>query len=211
MVHVAHPLGVRPTRTDSGRSGPSPVASEEAARACGAKLSRGFGSVARPGSRCGARTERAVPAVQHRARHVGVAPSVDVDGGRSGQPEQRASPCGERRRRRPGASSPGRPHLSARLRERRRRLPGSRIGAAVWTVPLRPAHMARNLHRLVSGARDPSLPDEIARMSTQVTGCGECAHPDGARFVASTLEVFAHHVTAHLKGWCPTRMRRVSL
>jgi len=80
-------------------------------------------------------------------------------------------------------------------------------GPCLYGLP----HMARNLHRLVSGARDPSLPDEIARMSTQVTGCGECAHPDGARFVASTLEVFAHHVTAHLKGWCPTRMRRVSL
>jgi NADH:ubiquinone oxidoreductase subunit F (NADH-binding) len=70
-------------------------------------------------------------------------------------------------------------------------------------------HMARNLHRLASGVRDPRLPDEIARMGAQVSGRGACAHPDGtARFVASTLEVFRDHVAAHLAGWCPSRMRR---
>jgi hypothetical protein len=28
--------------------------------------------------------------------------------------------------------------------------------------------------------------------------------------VASTLEGFRDHVAAHLGGWCPSRMRRVS-
>jgi NADH:ubiquinone oxidoreductase subunit F (NADH-binding) len=72
-------------------------------------------------------------------------------------------------------------------------------------------HLARNLHRLAAGVRDSRLPGEIARMSAQVTGRGACAHPDGsARFVASTLDIFRDHVAAHLEGWCPSRMRRVS-
>jgi NADH:ubiquinone oxidoreductase subunit F (NADH-binding) len=72
-------------------------------------------------------------------------------------------------------------------------------------------HLAKNLHRLASGVRDPKLPAEIARMARQVTGRGACAHPDGsARFVASTLDVFRDHVAAHLEGWCPTRVRRAS-
>ena len=72
-------------------------------------------------------------------------------------------------------------------------------------------HLAKNLHRLAAGVRDPQLPIEIARMSAQITGRGACAHPDGsARFVASTLDVFRDHVSAHLGGWCPSRIRRVS-
>jgi NADH:ubiquinone oxidoreductase subunit F (NADH-binding) len=72
-------------------------------------------------------------------------------------------------------------------------------------------HLAKNLHRLASGVRDPRLPAEIARMARPVTGRGACAHPDGsARFVASTLDVFRDHVAAHLEGWCPTRIRRAS-
>jgi len=72
-------------------------------------------------------------------------------------------------------------------------------------------HLAKNLHRLAAGVRDPQLPIEIARMSAQITGRGACAHPDGsARFVASTLDVFRDHVSAHLAGWCPSRIRRVS-
>jgi NADH:ubiquinone oxidoreductase subunit F (NADH-binding) len=72
-------------------------------------------------------------------------------------------------------------------------------------------HLAKNLHRLASGVRDPHLPAEIARMAHQVIGRGACAHPDGsARFVASTLDVFRDHVAAHLEGWCPTRIRRAS-
>jgi NADH:ubiquinone oxidoreductase subunit F (NADH-binding) len=69
-------------------------------------------------------------------------------------------------------------------------------------------HLARNLHRLASGVRDPSLPHEIERMSALVSGRGACAHPDGtARFVASTLDVFRGHVAAHLDGWCPSRVQ----
>ena len=72
-------------------------------------------------------------------------------------------------------------------------------------------HVARNLHRLASGVRDSRLPGEIARMSAQVTGRGACAHPDGsARFVASTLDIFRNHVAAHLEGWCPSRLPRVT-
>ena len=71
--------------------------------------------------------------------------------------------------------------------------------------------LAKDLHRLAAGVRDPRLPGEIARMGAQVTGRGACAHPDGsARFVASTLDVFRDHVSAHLGGWCPSRIRRVS-
>jgi NADH:ubiquinone oxidoreductase subunit F (NADH-binding) len=71
--------------------------------------------------------------------------------------------------------------------------------------------LAGNLHRLASGVRDAALPRDIARMGRQISGRGACAHPDGsARFVASTLDVFRDHVAAHLEGWCPSRMRRVS-
>jgi NADH:ubiquinone oxidoreductase subunit F (NADH-binding) len=72
-------------------------------------------------------------------------------------------------------------------------------------------HLAKNLHRLAAGVRDPQLPAELARMSAQISGRGACAHPDGsARFVASTLDVFRDHVAMHLEGWCPSRVRRVS-
>ena len=72
-------------------------------------------------------------------------------------------------------------------------------------------HLAKNLHRLASGVRDPLLPGELARISAQVAGRGACAHPDGtARFVSSTLDVFRDHVAAHLEGWCPSRVRRAS-
>jgi NADH:ubiquinone oxidoreductase subunit F (NADH-binding) len=71
--------------------------------------------------------------------------------------------------------------------------------------------MASDLHRLAACVRDPRLPDAVARMAALVKGRGACAHPDGtARFVGSTLEVFRDHTAAHLQGWCPTTMRRVS-
>ena len=65
--------------------------------------------------------------------------------------------------------------------------------------------LATDLKRLAVGVRDPDLPAEVKRMSALVTGRGACAHPDGsARFVASTLDVFRGHVSAHLGGWCPS-------
>jgi NADH:ubiquinone oxidoreductase subunit F (NADH-binding) len=71
--------------------------------------------------------------------------------------------------------------------------------------------MASDLHRLAACVRDQRLPDAVARMAALVKGRGACAHPDGtARFVGSTLDVFRDHTAAHLQGWCPSTMRRVS-
>lgn len=63
--------------------------------------------------------------------------------------------------------------------------------------------MAAVLARLARGDRDPALPGEVARLAALVTGRGSCHHPDGtARFVLSTLTVFAADVGAHLQGTC---------
>jgi NADH:ubiquinone oxidoreductase subunit F (NADH-binding) len=72
-------------------------------------------------------------------------------------------------------------------------------------------HLAANLRRLTAGVRDRNLPSELERMADLVTGRGACAHPDGsARFVASTLDTFRGHVSAHLEGWCPSAPRRAA-
>lgn len=63
--------------------------------------------------------------------------------------------------------------------------------------------MASVLARLASGDRAPALPGEVARLAALVTGRGSCHHPDGtARFVLSTLSLFATDVAAHLSGHC---------
>jgi NADH:ubiquinone oxidoreductase subunit F (NADH-binding) len=60
------------------------------------------------------------------------------------------------------------------------------------------------MRRLAAGVPDHRLPGAIERMARLVSGRGACAHPDGsARFIVSTLQVFAQHVTAHLRGRCP--------
>jgi NADH:ubiquinone oxidoreductase subunit F (NADH-binding) len=64
--------------------------------------------------------------------------------------------------------------------------------------------IAGTLHRLAEGRGHPGQPGETDRLARLVTGRGACAHPDGtARFVSSTLRVFAPHVEAHLAGHCP--------
>ncbi|HZK59949.1 MAG TPA: NADH-ubiquinone oxidoreductase-F iron-sulfur binding region domain-containing protein [Cryobacterium sp.] len=63
--------------------------------------------------------------------------------------------------------------------------------------------MAEVLHRLARGDRNAGLPGEVRRLADLVTGRGSCHHPDGtARFVLSTLTVFAADVAAHLAGRC---------
>ncbi|MEP6814440.1 MAG: NADH-ubiquinone oxidoreductase-F iron-sulfur binding region domain-containing protein [Marmoricola sp.] len=63
--------------------------------------------------------------------------------------------------------------------------------------------MADTLTRLAVPGGDPRLLAEVKRLRGLVVGRGACAHPDGtARFVASTMHVFAHHVDAHLRGEC---------
>jgi NADH:ubiquinone oxidoreductase subunit F (NADH-binding) len=64
--------------------------------------------------------------------------------------------------------------------------------------------LAADMRRLAAGVPDDRLPGAIERMARLVSGRGACAHPDGsARFIVSTLQVFAQHVTAHLRGRCP--------
>ena len=68
--------------------------------------------------------------------------------------------------------------------------------------------LSRTLQRLAVPGADPTLVAEVERLRLLVDGRGACAHPDGtARFVASTMRVFAEHVEDHLRGDCHARAR----
>ena len=63
--------------------------------------------------------------------------------------------------------------------------------------------MASALARVAAMDRSPALIDRLRRLAELVSGRGSCHHPDGtARFVLSTLTVFADDVDAHRHGFC---------
>jgi len=70
--------------------------------------------------------------------------------------------------------------------------------------------MAQTLQRLAVPGASPGLVAEVVRLRGLVHSRGACSHPDGtARFVASTMRVFADHVEDHLRGDCDARARRL--
>jgi NADH:ubiquinone oxidoreductase subunit F (NADH-binding) len=68
--------------------------------------------------------------------------------------------------------------------------------------------VASALQRLAVPGGTTDLPAEVQRLLGLVDRRGACAHPDGtARFVASTVQVFAGHVQHHLEGACDAGAR----
>ena len=68
--------------------------------------------------------------------------------------------------------------------------------------------LADALTQLASPGAATTAVTEVERLRGLVDGRGACAHPDGtARFVASTMQVFAAHVQQHLEGACDAGTR----
>lgn len=66
--------------------------------------------------------------------------------------------------------------------------------------------LARTLRTLADPGAPRAVVADVDRLRRLVDGRGACAHPDGtARFVLSTMRVFADHVDAHLEGRCDAR------
>jgi NADH:ubiquinone oxidoreductase subunit F (NADH-binding) len=63
--------------------------------------------------------------------------------------------------------------------------------------------LADTLGRIARRERHPGLPGEVERLTALVAGRGACHHPDGtARFIRSSLHMFATEVGVHLAGAC---------
>lgn len=68
--------------------------------------------------------------------------------------------------------------------------------------------LASALERLASFRAAPAAVAEVDHLRRLIDGRGACAHPNGtARFVASTMQVFAGHVEQHLEGACDAGTR----
>lgn len=68
------------------------------------------------------------------------------------------------------------------------------------------AAIAESVGALAAGAADDREPERVLRWVTEVRGRGACHHPDGAaRFVASSLSVFAQEIESHRHARCTAR------